>query len=121
MEQTFTLAQIYTAFIGLLGLIISVGGAGAVVAKIITRVKQPNMEQDALINAQKLRIDELEKKTIELEAHVKTISKIIDNTNKWQKVMSKAVLALLDHGINGNNIEPMQDSSKEIREFLVER
>lgn len=121
MEATFTLGQIYTAFLGFLALIISLGGAGAVIAKIIAKAKSPNEKQDVVINAQKARIDELEKKIVELETHIKSIRRIVDDNANWQKVMSKAVLALLDHGINGNNIEPMKDSSKELREYLVER
>jgi hypothetical protein len=45
----------------------------------------------------------------------------IDNINKGNAVMQKALLALLSNAIDGNNVNEMKDARTELQEYLIER
>lgn len=47
----------------------------------------------------------------------KAINKRIDYLNK---VSSKALLALLDHAINGNNEQGLKDAREELHNYLID-
>ncbi len=114
MEETisFTLGQFF-AFLGTFcGMIVSVGGAVAIIMKFFKKVKEPNTVQDSRIK--------------KLEDRADATDRMLDNDNKRlrrledeQRLTLRAVLALLKHGINGNDTQSMKDSMKAIETFLV--
>ena len=74
---------------------------------IIERIRKPNKTQDA-------RIAELESKSV----------KDFNRLNKLEEgniVTQRALLALLAHGIDGNDIEAMRKAKAELTDYLIER
>lgn len=74
---------------------------------IIERIRKPNKTQD-------VRIAELESKSV----------KDFNRLNKLEEgniVTQRALLALLAHGIDGNDIEAMRKAKAELTDYLIER
>lgn len=91
----------------LAGAIVTISVAVKVVCEAIERIRKPNKTQDA-------RITELESKSV----------KDFNRLNKLEEgniVTQRALLALLAHGIDGNDIEAMRKAKAELTDYLIER
>ena len=73
----------------------------------------------AYSNKAKEPYGELEKRVAELEQ--KDFDKRIAELEKGTRITQKAILALLKHSIDGNNIEALKKAEGDLSEFLIER
>lgn len=80
----------------------------------IRHAKAPNLEQDK-------RLAELETWRKEIDATLKRDSDHLESLDCGNRVTQRALLALLDHGIDGNNIEQMQHAKEELQSHLINR
>lgn len=103
------------AFGGLLALaaIVSmVGGAVEKVAKIVKAARAPENQQNA-------EIEELKKRLSKLERNLGKDEVQIADAKECNRVLTLGMLALLEHGINGNNIEQMQKAKAGVEDYLI--
>lgn len=112
--ENFTLSDLFAVVTWVLGGVILLRNGGNAILDIIRAIKAPNDEQDRRIT--------------ELEGEMKTVKKCLDNDNKrfktledGNRVMIMAQLALLDHGLDGNNIKQMEDAKKGINLYLASK
>lgn len=56
-----------------------------------------------------------------LEAWRKEVDRKLIVDDDGNRVTQRALLALLDHGIDGNNIEQMQHAKEELQDHLINR
>lgn len=98
----------------ILGGIILLRNGGQAVLDIIKAVKAPNDAQDKRIH--------------DLEGRMQHVEDCLDNDNKrfkkledGNRVTVLSLLALLDHGLDGNNVKQMEDAKKEINGYLVNK
>ena len=108
MEQllaTLTPGQIFLVCIGALlavaGFINTVGAAADRVAKARQAAQAPNKEQDT-------RLGDLERRMGDVERMLGNDKLSLDKINSGLEASFQVQLALLDHALNGNNIEQMQ-------------
>lgn len=94
--------------------IVLLSNAAEKIGKAIQTAKAPNVRQDERIS--------------NLEEWRKGVDTKLDNDNKRLNVIDtgnratqRALLALLDHGIDGNNIEQMQHAKEELQNHLINR
>jgi len=92
----------------------TLGSAVEKISKARTAAKAPNAAQDERLDALERRMDAAEKKLEKGERHFDAI----DTSNRVTQV---ALLALLDHGIDGNNIDQMQHAKEELQTHLINR
>lgn len=103
------------AFGGLLALatiVSTVGGAVEEIVKLRKAAKAPEDQQNAEIKELKDRVDRLELSLQKDEKHIKA-------ARECNRVLTIGMLALLDHGINGNNIEQMQNAKAGVEAYLT--
>lgn len=66
--------------------------------------------------------EELEKRVAELERKIlENYDKRITDIEKGNKVTQKAILALLEHSIDGNNTDGLKKAKDELSQYLVDR
>ena len=82
--------------------------------KGVSAIKATNNEQNK-------RIEALEQWKAEVTATLDKDKKSIDRLSEEIHLLLKADRALLEHGINGNNIEPMIQSQAEIDDYLIHK
>ena len=91
-------------------------GMAAVLSIIIgvgNKVSAPNRSQNK-------RLDELEKR---LNRHDEILAKDdrrLENIETGNRYTQRALLALLSHGIDGNEVEAMKKAKEELTNFLIE-
>ena len=57
----------------------------------------------------------------EIDGYLETDKKRLDGIEDGNRATQRALLALLDHGIDGNNIAQMQKAKEELQEHLISR
>ncbi len=66
--------------------------------------------------------EELEKRVADLERKIlENYDKRITDIEKGNKVTQKAILALLEHSIDGNNTDGLKRAKDELSQYLVDR
>ena len=82
------------------------------VVKAVKAAKAPEQKQNDEIEEIKDRLDKLEREISKEEKQLK-------DARECNHVLTKGVLALLDHGINGNNIDQMKDARHDVEAYLI--
>lgn len=82
------------------------------IIKAVKAAKAPEQRQNDEIEEIKKRLDNVEKELSRDEKHLKDV-------RECNHVITKGVLALLDHGINGNNIDQMKDARHDVETYLI--
>ena len=105
-------ALVIGGILALSGAVTTVGGAAEKIFKAVKAVKAPEKAQNDEITEIKKRLDTLETKLRKDEGQ-------IESGKECNRVLTKGMLALLEHGINGNNIDQMRDAKNDVEAYLI--
>lgn len=84
------------------------------ILKIVKAAKAPNDKQND-------RLDKVEKRLDTVEGKLDKDNERLDAIVSDNRITQRALLALLDHGIDGNNIKQMQDVKDDLYVHLTEK
>lgn len=105
---------IWTFILAVASAIVLISNAVEKIVKAVKAAKAPNTKQDERLTA--------------LEAWKKIVDGKLDRDNdrlgvieEGNRATQRAILALLDHGIDGNNIKQMQDAKEILQNHLINR
>lgn len=62
-----------------------------------------------------------EKKLNLLDDRLTVVEDNLNEQNDFTKVMCNSMLALLDHNINGNSVDKLEQAKDEIKEYLIQK
>lgn len=82
------------------------------IVKAVKVAKAPEQRQDDEISKIKNRLSKIEVK-------LETDNNRINDARDCNHVLTKGMLALLDHGINGNNIGQMKEARHDVETYLI--
>ena len=102
------------AIMALAGAVNTLGSAAEKITKAIRTAKAPNIAQDK-------RLDDLEADMQQIHEFLRLDKKHLDALDEGNRVTQRALLALLDHGIDGNNVDQMQKAKHALEEHLINR
>jgi ribulose kinase len=112
----FSPGEIVTLVIGgilaLAGAISTIGAAVEKIVKVVGAAKAPEQQQNAEIQEIKDRLDKVERKLDNDKIQ-------IADSKECNHVLTQGMLALLEHGINGNNIDQMREAKKGVETYLI--
>lgn len=100
--------------LALAGAITTLGSAAEKVAKVIRAAKAPNDEQDR-------RITNVENDVKDIKGFLANDNTRLNSLEKGNGVWMRGMLALLGHGLDGNNQKEMESARKELEEYLINR
>ena len=109
-----TAREFWAAFLAIASAIVLLSNAAEKVGKAIRTAKAPNARQDE-------RISDLEEWRKGVDQKLANDKKHLDTIDEGNRATQRALLALLDHGIDGNNIEQMQHAKEELQNHLINR
>lgn len=92
--------------------VVLLSNAAEKILKIIKAAKAPERQQNAEIEDIKARLVKLENSLVKDEKQIK-------DSKECNHVLTKGMLALLDHGINGNNITQMKEARGDVETYLI--
>ncbi len=112
--DVITVSDAVSWLLAVAGALVVLANAWEKIMKAIKAAKAPNAEQDKRIG--------------DLEAWKKSADDKFDNDNKrigklesGDRVTHKALLALLDHSLDGNNVQQMQEAKASLQDHLVSK
>lgn len=109
-----TPVEIWTAVLAFASAIVLLSNAAEKICKAIQTAKAPNVKQDE-------RLDKVEKHLEEVDSFLAIDKKRLDSLDEGNRATQRALLALLDHGIDGNNIEQMKHAKEDLQNHLINR
>ena len=112
--ENFTPAEIWTAVLAFASAVVLLSNAAEKIAKAAQAAKAPNIKQDERITAVEHHLEEVDK-------FLAGDKKRLDALDDGNRATQRAILALLDHGIDGNNIEQMQHAKEALQNHLINR
>lgn len=112
--ENITAETVWAVVAGILAAVVLIGNAIDKVAKLVQAFRAPNAAQDA-------RLKELEDWRKKVDQALARDLHRFDALDEGERVTQRALLALLDHGIDGNNIEQMQRAKDALQNHLIDR
>ena len=114
MDKETLLLIVGAAVLGLPGAINTIGSAIEKIAKAKRAVEAPNAAQDEKIADHERRLERLER-------HQENDHKELAAIREYNRISALAQIALLDHGLDGNNIKPMENAKTELNNWLAQK
>lgn len=94
--------------------IVLLAQAAEKIGKAVQMAKAPNVKQDQ-------RLEKVEKHLEEVDRFLASDKKRLDSLEEGNRATQRALIALLDHGIDGNNIEQMEKAKNALITNLIDR
>lgn len=101
----------------LLAVASAVNTLGAAVEKIVKAVKAAKAPE----NLQNGRLKALEDDMTQVKQYLTNDNARLDKLESSTRITMRAQLALLSHGLDGNNVHQMEEAKKEIENYLINR
>lgn len=121
----FTPQDIINGILAICAAISVMAGAAAVIVKVIEKAKNPNKVQDEKIAALEEEVEQIKKEIKENEENhdrkFNADKSRLNSIDEANAVTQTAILALLSHAINGNNVEELQRAKKDLEIYLTHR
>lgn len=118
---SFTPAELVAFITAIGGAILTIGGVVALIVNLVKKVRAPEVKQDERITA-------LENKQKEYDEIIATFRQYFTNDDnrfkaieKSNKITQGALLALLKHALNGNDVGSLQDAEKQLEAYLIDK
>lgn len=106
--------EIYTAILAICGAIITVSSAITVIIKAVKAAKAPENQQND-------RLTKLEERVARHDELFAKDNKRLTAIEEGNRVVQKALLALLEHWIDGSNIDAIKKAKEELQSFLIDK
>ena len=104
--------ELWTIILAAASAIVLLSNAIEKIVRAVKVAKAPEQRQNDEIQAIKTRLDKV-------EAKLENDKIQINDAKECNHVLTKGMLALLEHGINGNNIDQMRDAKSGVEAYLI--
>lgn len=112
--DNWTPSQIWAAVAAVASAVVLLSSALEKIVKAVKAAKAPGDKQDT-------RLDQLEDWQRIVNRKLDNDYKRLEAIEEGNHASQRALLALLDHGLNGNNVKQMQDAKEILQNHLINR
>ena len=120
-DGQLSIQEFWTILMGCCSALITIAAAVSIIISAVKKLKEPE-------NVQNNKIRDIEDKMKHLEDRLKKHEEYFNNDNKrllaieeGNRVTQKAILALMSHAINGNDIDKLKEAENSLREYLINK
>ena len=120
-DGQLSIQEFWTILMGCCSALITIAAAVSIIISAVKKLKEPE-------NIQNNKIRDIEDKMKHLEDRLKKHEEYFNNDNKrflaieeGNRVTQKALLALMSHAINGNDIDKLKEAENSLREYLINK
>ena len=106
------MTDIWAIVLAVASAIVLLSNAVEKIVKAVRAAKAPEVAQNE-------RITDIEVRLSKVESEMSKDEKQLKSVKECNHVITKGVLALLDHGINGNNIGQMKEARNDVEAYLI--
>lgn len=120
-DGVLTLQEFWTILMACCSALITISAAVAVIINAVKKLKEPE-------NAQNREIKELKDKMKTFEDRLSRHDEFFGNDNKrlsaieeGNRVTQQALLALMQHAINGNDVDKLKKAEDDLKTYLINK
>lgn len=120
-DGQLSIQEFWTILMGCCSALITIAAAVSIIVSAVKKLKEPE-------NAQNKKIQEIEERMKVFDDRLKKHEEYFNNDNKrllaieeGNRVTQKAILALMSHAINGNDIDKLKEAENSLREYLINK
>ena len=106
--------ELWTWLLAAASAFVLLSNAAEKVVSAVKAARAPNIEQNK-------RMDEFEDRLAKVEEHQGVDNDRLKSIEQGNRATQQAILALLDHGIDGNNVDQMRHAKEELQQYLINR
>lgn len=118
---SFTPAELIAVITSICGVVISVGAVIALLVKVYDKIKAPEKAQDKRLELIEIKLDAHDKILEKYQEFFTNDDNRFKSIERSNKVTQNALLALLKHALNGNDIDALKDAEKSLEAYLIEK
>lgn len=118
---TFTPAELVSIILGICAAIVTISAAIGVIAKLIVKARAPEAEQNIRLDTIDKRLDDIDKTIATFREYFTNDDNRFKAIERSNKVTQTALLALLKHSLNGNDIDSLKEAEKSLEEYLIDK
>lgn len=111
---SFTVGQLIGGFLTICAGLSCIALAVSWIIKAVNKVRAPERKQDE-------RITDLERRVAKHDEFLDRDKERLEAIEEGNRVTQHALLALLAHGIDGNDIKALQDAKAKLQDYLIKR
>lgn len=112
--EALTPEVIFSTILAIASAVVLLSNAAEKVVKAVKVAKAPNTKQDE-------RLDALEMWKGTVDNKLNNDNERLESIEEGNRATQRALLALLDHGLDGNNVEQMQKAKEGLQNHLISR
>lgn len=117
----FTPAELVAVIVSICGAITAIGAVVALFSKVADKLKAPERAQDKRLELIELKVDKHEKTLEKYQEFFTNDDNRFKSIEKSNKITQSAILALLKHALNGNDVNSLQKAEKDLENYLIEK
>lgn len=118
---TFTPAELVSMVLAICGAIITISAAIGVIARVLEKARAPETVQNQRLDAIDRRLDEVDKTLATFREYFTNDDNRFKAIERSNKVTQTALLALLKHSLNGNDIDSLKEAERSLEEYLIDK
>lgn len=118
---TFTPAELVSIILGICAAIVTISAAIGVIAKLIVKARAPEAEQNIRLDTIDKRLDDIDKTIATFREYFTNDDNRFKAIERSNKVTQTALLALLKHSLNGNDMESLKEAERSLEEYLIDK
>lgn len=115
--------DLWQVIVAISGGIITLAGAGGVVAGVIHKAKTPNQKQNERLDKLEERAKKIEERLELGDKRFEVDAKKMDDLEKTMKASNKIIIeslqALTAHAIDGNNVDKLKRAEETLNNYLI--
>ena len=117
----FTPAELIAVITAICGAVVSIGAVVALFVKVYDKLKAPEKAQDKRLELIEIKLDAHDKILEKYQEFFTNDDNRFKSIERSNKVTQNALLALLKHALNGNDIDALKDAEKSLEAYLIEK
>lgn len=118
---SFTPAQLIALILSICGTIVTISAAIGVIVKALDKARAPEREQNKRLDDHDKRLGALEEIAVKFREYFDNDDRRFKEIEKSNKITQAALLALLKHSLNGNDMESLKNAEKSLEEYLIDK
>ena len=118
---TFTPGELITCILGFCAAIVTISAAIGVLAKLLDKAKAPENEQNKRLDNIDRKLEDIDKIIAKYREYFTNDDNRFKAIEKSNKITQTALLALLKHSLNGNDLTALKDAEKSLEDYLIEK
>lgn len=120
-EITFTPTELVSLIVGGCAALVTISAGVGVLIRLFDKARAPEVEQNKRLNAIDKRLDGIDTTITKFKEYFQNDDNRFKAIEKSNKITQTALLALLKHSLNGNDMESLKTAEKSLEDYLIEK